>query len=148
MTDSIQLQMKQGLVALIKASPGIAAAYLNRPLRQPVGENEAKPVAIIREDVSRVTTDNQVMYSVACQLRVALYFDLIIGEKSLDEISDPFWIAINNIMNGPARALPGVQSVQFLERQPEAEGEAGRLDLVYLIGQSAYQLDLTSVAYS
>jgi hypothetical protein len=141
--STIHLQFKQGLEALIAAAPGIEACYTNRP--GPVGENEPKPVVIIRGDVARAEADNQETMALKTQLRVSLFFDLVAGGESLDEISDPHWITINNIMHGGARDLPGVQGVEFLEHQPEPEGDAGRLDLVYLVTQRTHQLDLTRV---
>jgi hypothetical protein len=141
--STIHLQFKQGLEALIAAAPGIQACYLNRP--GPVGENEPKPVVIIREDVTRADADNQQTMALLMQLRISLYFNVVVGEESPDELSDSHWSTINNIMHGGARDLPGVQAVQLLEHQPEVEGDAGRLDLVYLVTQRTRQLDLTFV---
>lgn len=143
MTSTIPLQVKTGLVALIEANSAIHRAYLNRD--QPIGENETErgPIAIVRQVAVRSTTDNQMTLPLTMQIRVSVYVQTQALGPSVDEITDPIWQAINGIMHGASRALPGVQGVQFLAHELEPEGDAGRMDLFYNFMLRVYQHDLT-----
>jgi hypothetical protein len=146
MTKSVNLQIKEGLVTLFGAIPGVNAAFLSR--QQPVGESERKagPVIILREEVTSAATDNQLTLPQTLQLRISIYVSLTVGEETLDELVDPYWQAINTVMHGSARQLPGVQGVTFVQKEPEAEDDAGRLDVFWNIIYRTYQLDLTQPA--
>lgn len=145
MTNSIPLQVKMGLVALIEDLPGVSSCHLNRP--QPVGENETEsgPVVIIRQEESPIATENQLDLSIRMRIRIALCFSLVVGGPSLDEVSDPFLQSVHALMVGAARSLPGVQGIQFDGMLPEHEGDAGILNLFYTMLISVSQLDLTAV---
>ena len=143
MTQTVPLQVKLGLKTLLEAIPGVYRAYLNRP--QPVGENEVErgAVIVLREDATRANTDNQWSLPLTVQIRISVYVDIQISGPTVDELVDPYWQAINTILHGPARSLPGVQGVRFLESTPEAENDAGRMDLIYNLVIRVNQLDLT-----
>jgi hypothetical protein len=148
MTESIGLQIKRGLVTLFAAMPGVSAAYLNRP--QPIGESETTTGAVInvREEVTTASSDNQITLPQTMQLRVSIYCRVVAAGDPLDVVADPILQAINTVMHDQvgARALPGVQGVTFIQKQPEVDGDAGRLDLFWNIMYRTYQLDLTQVA--
>jgi hypothetical protein len=143
MTDTIPLQFRKALVPLLAAIPGMGSCELGRTY--PVGENEIKPVCILTHDVSRneaVDTSHTIIRH-STQLRIKLYFDIVPTGPSLDEQADPFRQAIHAVMNGPARNLPGVQGIYYQEEQPEPEGDAGALHLVYTVLQRTSLTDLT-----
>lgn len=142
MTQSVPLQVKIAITNLLKQVPGISNAYLNRP--QPVGKNE-EAVIILREDVHNNRQDNQATQSLTLQLRISIYLPVFAGGEPLDVLADPYWQAVHTVMTGPVRQLPGVQGVLYRQGQPEAEGDAGRLDLVYDVRVRTYQQNLAQV---
>jgi len=146
MTETIGLQIKRGLVTLFQGLSGVSAAYLNRP--QPIGESETTGGAVInfREEVTTASTDNQITLPQTMQLRISIYCRVVANGDPLDVVADPILQAINTVMHGSARALPGVQGVKFIQKEPEVDGDAGRLDLFWNIMYRTYQLNLTQVA--
>jgi hypothetical protein len=125
------------------AIPGVYKAFLDRD--QAVGENEAKrgAVIILREEGINSNTDNQVTLALTLTARISIYVNVQVEGPTLAEQADPIWQAINTIMHGSARALPGVQGVKFILGQPEVDGDAGRTDLIYNLMIRVNQLDLT-----
>jgi hypothetical protein len=144
MTQTVGLRIKLGLVELFKAIPGVSNAYLNRP--QPVGENETQDGAVINvfEEATQANADNQITLPLTMQIRVSIYVPVVVGEDPVDVVVDPLLRAVNTTMHGAARSLPGVQGISLVQLQPEAEGDAGRLDLFWNIIYRTYQLDLTT----
>lgn len=144
MTQTVGLRIKLGLVELLKAIPGVSDAYLNRP--QPVGENETQSGAVINvfEEATQANADNQITLPLTMQIRVSIYVPVVVGEDPVDVVVDPLFQAVNTTMHGAARSLPGVQGISLVQLQPEAEGDAGRLDLFWNIIYRTYQLDLTT----
>jgi hypothetical protein len=150
MTDSIPLQFKESLKLLLAAIPGVAACYLDR--FQPVGENEAKPVLIIKEFESDVTdSDGLGVTQHAISLVVEIYVDTKISQDQISRATDPWWKAIHAIMYGSARSIPGVNGIRFgiqnpsASRVPNPGGEMGRVDLYYTIFISTRSHDLTVI---
>ncbi|MFN9621736.1 MAG: hypothetical protein ACK587_02705, partial [Cyanobacteriota bacterium] len=141
-TQTVPLQVKIAITNLLKQVPGINNAYLNRP--QPVGENEGA-VIILREDVHNNRQDNQTTQSLTLQLRISIHLPVFVGGEPLDVVADPYWQAVHTVMTGTVRQLPGVQGVLYRQGQPEAEGDAGRLDLVYDVRVRTYQQNLAQV---
>lgn len=135
MTDTIPLQFRKGLKPLLAALPGMGRCDLGR--QYPVGQNETKPVCIIRHDISEndSTDSSHTIIRHSTPIRISLYFDLEPNGLSLDELADPFRQAIHAVMNGEARNLPGVQGIYYRLEEMEPEGDAGRLDLVYTVLQ-------------
>ena len=143
---TVPLQIKTGLVALFAAIPGVASAWLNR--QHPIDENETDEGVVInlRQGPIESSADSQITLPMTMQFRVSIYVSVVVGGPSVDELVDPIWQAVNTIMHGTARSLAGVQGVTFLGSLPEADGDAGRLDLVYNVILRTYQLDLTAPA--
>ncbi len=144
MTQTVGLQIKLGLVALLDAIPGVTAAHLNRS--QPIGENETPPgsaVINVTDGGTTVNTDNQISLPQMMQLRVSVYLSVAVGGDPVDVLVDPYLQAINGIMHGPARSLPGVQGVTLVRYIPDAEGDSGRVDMFWNIMFRTSQLDLT-----
>ncbi len=145
MTDTVPLQFRKALLPLLVAIPDMGSCYLGRSY--PIGPNEPKPVCLLSHDVSlnNLIDSSHMIIQHKTQIRFSLYFDIQPGGAPLDELADPFRQAIHTIMNGTARNLPGVQGVIYAQEQPEPEGDAGRLDLVYTVLQRTSQTDLTMV---
>jgi len=143
MTDTIPLQFRKSLIPLLAAIPGMGACYLGRSY--PVGENEVKPVCVVRHDksVNQAVDTAHTLIRHLTVLRIILLFDVVPGGPSLDEQADPYRQAVHGVLNGPARALPGVQGIYYQLEQPELDGDAGRLDLLYNVLQLTTQSDLT-----
>lgn len=150
MTDTIPLQFKDALRALLAAIPGAAACYLDRV--QPVGENEAKPVLIIEEVKSDVfDSDGYGVTMHVIDMSIQIYVDTKISQDQLSRETDPWWHEVHLIMYGTARAIPGVNGIQFGVKNPSASripnpgGEMGRLDLYYTVFISTASHDLTQL---
>lgn len=143
MTQTVPLQVKLAIRAMLEGIPGVYKAYLNRA--QAIGENETErgAVIVLREEMTRANTDNQITLPLTIPIRFSVYVDTQVAGPTVDELVDPYWQAINAMMHGPVRSLSGVQGVRFLEAQHEAEGDAGRTDLIYNLMIRVSQLDLT-----
>lgn len=145
MTETVPLQFRKALLPLLATIPDMGSCYLGRSY--PIGPNEPKPVCLLSHDVSlnNMIDSSHTIIQHKTQIRFSLYFDIQPGGAPLDELADPFRQAIHTIMNGTARNLPGVQGVIYAQEQPEIEGDAGRLDLIYTVLQRTSQTDLTMV---
>lgn len=143
MAKTIHLQFLEGLTNLLGEVAGVQSAHLHRS--QPVGENETQQGAVIvlYEELTKANTDNQFSLPLTVTVRITVYQDVSDITISPQSASDDLWQAINGVMYGACRQLPGVQGVTMLQREPDAESDARRLDLFYNVNIRVSQLDLT-----
>jgi hypothetical protein len=156
MTDSLPLQYLDATRTSIESAlrdaglvgPTQPCAYLDR--LQPVGENEQKPLAIIR----RGQTDNA-LDSSTCALDHTIRFQVLIHVKrsnlttSFSRMVDPVWQVVHAAVMGTLNSFPWVQDVIPVGNQPEPadpEGQSvpGLMVLFYTVQMMTNRSDLAS----
>lgn len=157
MTDSLPLQYLQAAKTAIETAlreselvgPTQPCAYLDR--LQPVGENEPKPLAIVR----RGQTDNA-LDSSTCALDHTVRFQVLLHVRRpnltlpFSRIVDPVWQVVHSAVMGTLNSFPWVQEVNPVGNQsepadPEGQSVPGLMVLFYSVQIMTNRSDLTTV---
>ena len=158
MTDSLPLQYLEATRTAIETAlrdtelvgTTQPCAYLDR--LQSVGENEVKPLVVVR----RGQTDNA-LDSSTCALDHTVRFQVLIHVRRpnltlpFSRIVDPVWQVVHAAVMGTLNSFPWVQEVTPVGNQPEppdpenGQTVAGLMVLFYSVQMMTNRSDLTAV---
>lgn len=140
MTQTIPLQWKIATRTLLAGLQGVSNVYLDRYL--PVGSNELStgPVIILRErrtvpgtasnQRTPATSDGIWIVTHQIEMEITIHFAYEILEQ-LSMVSDPFVNGVHGVMTNGVAALSNVGGIQWVGKEPGAEGDAAVVRMFY-----------------
>ena len=144
MSDSLQLILLETLRQKISEIPGIQSCYLDR--HEPVGDNELKPLVIINSagsEYSKQASHTIRIEKMIIQVEIHAPFST---ETTLSRLHDPWFSAVDTVMDTQARTVLGHQGVDLISSTMLGEsGWLGYLLLTYNLEQIHQQGNRSAV---